>query len=370
MEKLDREAAKATMERWLAEKMPGVRDLSVIGFASPKAGNSAETIIFDVGYVQDGARRTEGLVLRRQHEGTDLFLNSDLRYQYGVLEAMARVPEPPTPEVIGLEMDRSVLGSPFYVMRRVEGRIVQQHPNYNTEGWLAELPVAQRGAVWKNALEAMAKVHRIDWRYGFAFMNEPARGAPGLDQYLHYVEEWFRWAAAGREQPTSDAALDYLKTNKPADAPVGLLWGDAIPANMLFAADNSVAAVIDWEMAALGPGEVDLGWWLFFDGLFAEGFGAPRLGGLPDRAEMIAIYEAAAGRKVENIDYYEVLAMVRLGIISTRQFDRQMSFGKLTPGSKAYTNNPIQAMIARKLGLPVPEVGEDFAELQRVASAR
>lgn len=366
MQSLDDETAGPILTDWLSKKMPGARDLSVEGLASPKAGNSAETVLFDVSFLEGGRPVRQGLVLRRQHEGTDLFLNSDLRYQYRVLETMALKPEPPTPEVIGLEMDRSILGAPFYVMRKAEGRIVQQFPNYNQSGWLTELPVQARGAVWRNALEAMAKVHRLDWRDGFEFMDDKARGPAGLDQYLAFVEDWFNWAAAGREQPTADAALAWLKANKPKDAPAGLVWGDAIPANLLFKDDQSVSAVIDWEMAALGPGEVDLGWWLFFDGLFTEGFGVPRLAGLPDRSEMIGVYEAAAGRKVSDIDYYEVLAMLRLGIISVRQFDRQMSFGRLTPGSKAYMHNPIQAMIARKLGLPEPEVGADFAEMQSV----
>jgi aminoglycoside phosphotransferase (APT) family kinase protein len=370
MEKMDLERARAVLADWLAKKMPQARDLKVLGFAPPKAGNSAETVFVDISYTEDGAPKTEQLVVRRQYEGTDLFLNSDLRWQWDVLKAMASKPGTRVPGVVAIEMDRSVLGSPFYVMEKVEGRVVQQHPNYNQHGWLAEAPVELRAKTWTSAIQAIAQIHKLDWRDGFQFMDDPKRGAPGLDQYLHYVEEWFHWAAAGREQPVADAALAWLKKNKPADAQVGVLWGDAIPANMLFAPDGSVAAVIDWEMAALGPGETDLGWWLFFDAMFSDGYGVPRLEGLPDRAQLIEIYEAAAGRKVENIDYYEILAMVRLGIISVRQFDRQMGFGKLTPGSMAYVNNPIQAMIARKLGLPVPDVGADFAEMVAAATGR
>jgi aminoglycoside phosphotransferase (APT) family kinase protein len=91
--------------------------------------------------------------------------------------------------------------------------------------------------------------------------------------------------------------------------------------------------------------------------------GVPRLAGLPEREQIIATYETEAGRHVGNIDYYEVLAMFRLAIIMVRGCDRHIALGNISPHSKALTHNPITAMIAHRLGLPVPQVGEDFAEL-------
>src|SRR3546814_13247284 len=61
-----------------------------------------------------------------------------------------------------------------------------------------------------NAIHAFAKLHRIEWRDGFEFLNQPERGEPGLDQYLNYMEEWYRWAAKGRTMPITDAALAYV----------------------------------------------------------------------------------------------------------------------------------------------------------------
>jgi aminoglycoside phosphotransferase (APT) family kinase protein len=348
---------------WLTDRLTSAQGLSIANVRSPKAGTSAETLLFDVIHTQNGRVLTEALVLRRQLEGADLFLDSDLRWQWQVMEAMSRQSAPPVPLLIGLEMDRSILGSPFFVMRKVEGRIVQQSPNYHREGWLAELPRERRADVWKNAAVAMAQIHRTPLNESFAFMQRS--GDEGLlDNYLQYVERWYAWAAAGREQPVADKALDYLRKNKPSNLGGGLLWGDSIPANMLFKPNGEVAAVLDWEMAALGPGEVDLAWWLFFDDFFSLGQGGVRLAGLPDRNEMVAMYEDAADRQVRDLEYFEVLAMVRLGIIVVRQFDRRMTAGALSPGSKAYLNNPVTAMTARRLGLPVPEVGDDYAEMR------
>jgi aminoglycoside phosphotransferase (APT) family kinase protein len=363
MSKVDGETDRKVIGEWLARRIPAARFLKIEEWEKPKVGNSAETIFVTAAFQQEGVLNRERLVLRRQMEGTDLALDADLGREFALLQALARHPRTRAPAVFGLETDRGVLGSPFYMMERIDGRTVQQYPNYNEEGWLADASPALRSRVWKNAIEAVAEIHKIDWVDGLRFLDDPKRGQPGLAQYLRHLEDWYVWAAQGREQPVGDAALAWLKTNMPAQTSLGVVWGDAIPANMIFASDGRVAGVIDWELAGLGPGEIDLGWWLFFDRLFSEGFGVERLAGLPDRAETIAIYEAAAGRMVVDIDYFEVLAMVRLGIIGVRQFDRQVSFGRIPPTSKAYLHNPMMAMIARKLDLPVPEVGADYAAL-------
>lgn len=82
--------------------------------------------------------------------------------------------------------------------------------------------------------------------------------------------------------------------------------------------NGTVSAVIDWEMAALGPAEVDVAWWLFFDDLFSTGMGVTRLEGLPDRLTSISWYESFAGRRLENMDYYDVLATFRMAIVGMR----------------------------------------------------
>jgi aminoglycoside phosphotransferase (APT) family kinase protein len=356
------------LETWLAHTLPHLEDVRIAAVTAPShAGQSAQTVFIQVHGVRDGARQVLDLVLRRQLEGMDLFLNSDLHWQCDVLKAMARQAGVRVPEVVGIEMERSVLGSPFYVMTRITGRVVPQNPNYNQAGWLTELTAEQRCLVWTNNIKALARVHKVDWRDGFEFMSGLTDGAPGLEQYLHHIERWFTWAANGREQPVADAALEWLRRNQPDNAPVQVIWGDAIPANTLFADDLSVAALLDWEMAALGPGEIDLAWFLLFDDFFSRGMGVPRLAGLPDREQIIATYETEAGRHVGNIEYYEVLAMLRLAIITVRGCDRQIALGNISSHSKALTHNPITAMIAHRLGLPVPQVGADFAQLLSAA---
>src|SRR3546814_11782936 len=70
----------------------------------------------------------------------------------------------------------------------------------------------------------------------------------------------------------SSDLLDYILQNKPAQAPVNVLWGDATPSNVMFDDEGKVKALIDWELATLGPAELDLAWWLYFDDLFSRRF--------------------------------------------------------------------------------------------------
>jgi aminoglycoside phosphotransferase (APT) family kinase protein len=360
----ERAAVRERLRGWFARRMPEWRDVEVSEPRTPLGtGNSAETSFVDVSYTSGGIPRHRKMVLRRQVEGSDLFLNADLATPYRMMDALKGHPHIRVPQTRGIEFDRTVLGSPFLVMDAVEGRVVDQMPNYNVSGWVADLDPSQRRALWFNAIDMIAELHKVDWRDGFEFLDEPVRGRPGLDQYLDWVREWYLWARKDRPQPVADAVLDYLFANKPADTVTGVLWGDATPANILFAPDLSVAAILDFEMAALGPGEVDLAWWLFFDDFYGPDVGIPRLPGLPDRDETIARYEQAAGRPVRNPDYYAVLARFRMNIVGIRWVDRLVAQGRLEAGTDVLTHNVITKQLAIQLGLPVPEPGEGFARM-------
>ena len=81
---------------------------------------------------------------------------------------------------------------------------------------------------------------------------------------------------------------------------------------------QSVAAVLDWEMATFGNPLQDLAWWNFIDRGFSEALGVPRLEGIPGYDETIARWQRATGLPVDNYHYYEVFAGFRYALILTR----------------------------------------------------
>jgi aminoglycoside phosphotransferase (APT) family kinase protein len=144
-----------------------------------------------------------------------------------------------------------------------------------------------------------------------------------------------------------------------------VLWGDPTPSNVMFNADGSVAALIDWELAALGPPELDLAWWLYFDDLFSRRFGVTRLPGLPTRDESVAIYEEAAGRKVQHLEYYDIVAALRMALVAVGAFNRQVGIGNITADNKSLNANLMTLYLAERLGLDLPELGPDFVSFMR-----
>jgi aminoglycoside phosphotransferase (APT) family kinase protein len=361
---LSLEIAQCALTPWLAARLES-SDLRITAWRAAGAGNSADTFFATVRSDLEGGARELRLVIRRQNLGSDIFLESNLELPTRVMAAVAAHPQGagiPVPRVIGLESDASLLGAPFMVMEQLPGRILPQSPNYNKEGWLAEMPAAERGQVWRSCLEMLARIHRLS-AGEFAFLDQPDRGATPLDQYLHWIEEWYQWARAGRPHRVTDIAIEYLKANKPSDPPTSLLWGDPQPTNLLFLPDGAISGVIDWEMAVIGPPEADLAWWLFFDDLFSKGMGVPRLEGLPERSACIEWYEAALGRPVRDLAYYDILAAFRMAIVGMRSTDRQIQRGRIPDTTTARENAPIVRLLAGLLGEPLPEVGADFAQL-------
>jgi aminoglycoside phosphotransferase (APT) family kinase protein len=362
---LSLESARRALAPWLAARLKSP-DLAIAAWRSAGAGNSADTFFATVtGYVEGDAQEMR-LVLRRQNLGSDIFLESDLGLPTRVMAAVAAHPQGaaiPVPRVIGVESDASLIGAPFMVMEQLPGRILPQSPNYNKEGWLADMPAQMQSRVWHGCLEMLARIHTLPVTGHFDFLDQPHRGRAPIDQYLHWIEEWYQWARAGRPHRITDVAIEYLKANRPRGGQVSLLWGDPQPSNLLFLGDGTISGVIDWEMAVLGPPEADLAWWLFFDDLFSKGMGVPRLAGLPDRAACIQSYESALGRPVDNMAYYGILAAFRMAIVGMRAADRQIQRGRIPATTTARENAPIVRLLAELLGEPLPEVGADFAEL-------
>lgn len=362
----DLEATRATMASWLAETC-GRSVTSVGELTPPDQGSSNETLLFDVTFDDDdgGGGGRERLVLRVQPDGNQLFRDPDVSFQWRVQRAVATHPAIPAPEVIAVERGDGVLGSPFYVMRAVEGRVLGDVPSPHQAGWLTELSPEERARWHRGALDVLLAVPEVDWREQLDWMAPPP-GTTGLRHLTDELLDWFRWAEEGRDLGVIAEAADHLAGHVPDDDTLVLSWGDARYGNMLFAEDLSVAAALDWEMAAIAPPQVDLGWWLMYDEFHTTCVGAPRLEGYPSREETIRLYEERSGRSVGDLAWYEMLAAFRFAVIISRYTLIQVERGVLQPSTTMHLGNPITQLLARQLGVPVPPLA---AEYQAMAEA-
>jgi aminoglycoside phosphotransferase (APT) family kinase protein len=354
--KIDPEQAARDLAKWLGTQLPGATDIRVTGVHVPSAsGLSTETVLFDAAWSQDGTEHTQGMVARVQPDGPGVFPSYDLRKEATVMRALADHTPVPAPKILFYEEDTSVLGSPFLVMARVDGRIPSDDPPFTAAGWVLDLEPARRGELWDNGLEVLAQIHSVDWRaLGLEFLDTPEQGS-GLSAQLDQWDRTHVWASDGEANPTVEAALRWLRDNRPADEGEQVLnWGDARVGNLIFADDLSVAAVLDWEMVSLASRELELGWWLFLIRHHTEGIGLPLPDGIPDAAESLARYERLTGHQVRDIEYYEIFAGTRLSIIMARAAHMMIAAGLLPPEATMALNNPASQLLAKLLGLPSP----------------
>jgi len=353
---------QARLRDWLENNVEGWRDVRIKPLeVTTGSGFSAEIFFVDVEYVDADGPCSRTCVVRRQPQDHEVVFGSSLKLQGQMIAALDALGSIKVPDWIGMELDPCVLDMPFIVMGRVDGHAATQNPNYNSAGWLFDMQPGQRGKSWRNAVEAYAAMAAIDWqRDGFDFMARPDWGEPGLDQYLGYIEAWYNSCRKDRPMPYVDKAIEYIRAAQPQDTTVNVLWGDSTPSNVMFAADGSVNALIDWELAALGPAELDLAWWLYFDDLFSRRFGVDRLDGLPTRDETIAIWEAATGRKARHLEYYDIVVALRMALVAIGAFDRQVAMGNITNENKSLNANFMTLYLAERLGMDLPELGPDF----------
>jgi aminoglycoside phosphotransferase (APT) family kinase protein len=351
----DLEADGKRLRDWLARRLPDARDLSISPLTAPQAtGFSNETLLFDLESGERGGRERRGLVVRIKPTGFQVFPEYDLSLQFRVMQILAGT-EVPVPRVLWIENDdASVLGAPFYVMERVAGRIPTDQPPYHSGGWMTELAPDERAAIWWNGIDALARIHRLDWRaLGFGFLERPALGATPFEQHLEYYRRYLAWAARGRPQPIAEAALARLERERPRETAPALVWGDARLGNVIFDG-TTAAAVLDWEMVTLGDPAQDLAWWLFLDSHHSEGIAAPRLPGFPSHAETIARWEEVTGRSAGDLRYWTVWAGFRFAVIMMRIAQQLVQYGVLPADSDLETNNTCTRMLAKLLDLPAP----------------
>ncbi len=120
--------------------------------------------------------------------------------------------------------------------------------------------------------------------------------------------------------PLIDRTFAWLEAHWPEEGETVLNWGDARVGNILYR-DFAPIAVLDWEMATVGPREVDLAWMIFLHEFFhdmAVTFGLPGMTDFMQRDSVIAEYEELTGHTVRNLDWFEVFAALRFAIVSIR----------------------------------------------------
>lgn len=319
------------LARWATHAIG--RDATV-GDVTPPEGNgmSSETVLFTLRTASDV--RGEPCVARLAPLPSlfPVFPEYDLDLQrrcMQLVEANTTVPVPQTPYY---ESDAAWVGTPFLVMSRIDGIVPSDNPPYVFGGWLVDATPQERARLQTSAVSVLARLHQCTPQScDLSFLEHPEHGDTALDRQLGYQRWYYGWAREGVTYPLIEATFEWLDGHRPAERPAVLNWGDSRIGNMLFR-DFETVAVLDWEMATVGPPEVDLSWMIFLHRFFqdiAEKFEMP---GLPDfmrREDVVDEYEQLSGYTIHDLEWFEVFAALRFATVSVRTSTRGIAYGMM-----------------------------------------
>jgi aminoglycoside phosphotransferase (APT) family kinase protein len=281
-------------------------------------GMSSETLFFTV-EAYGKAQRCVARLAPAQ-EAVPVFPAYDLAAQFEVMRLAGE--HIPVPKALWYEGDPSYLGAPFIVMERQEGLVPPDVMPYTFEGWLLEASPAQRRALQDRTVEILARLHAAP---------VPSTEGCGLRAHVDDARAYYGWAHSAMPIPLLERAFAWLEEHWPAQpGPDVLNWGDARIGNVMYR-DFTPVAVLDWEMAACAPREVDLGWMIFLHRFFQDLAEVFELPGLPDfmrREDVCATYHALSDYEPRDMDFYEMYAALRHGIIMARVWHRRIHFGE------------------------------------------
>jgi aminoglycoside phosphotransferase (APT) family kinase protein len=300
------------LEPWLREHFPDIGgELLVEQFPS---GHSNLTYFLRLGDLE--------LVLRRPPFGSKVKSAHDMGREYRVLSKLCTV-FPQAPQPLAECKDDSVLGAPFYVMRRIRGVILRRDP---PPGMLIAPDTARRMS--ESFIDTLAALHQIDYTsIGLADLGKP-------EGYVErQVSGWIKryYGSQTDELPEVEPISQWLTANMPAESGAALIHNDFKFDNVVLdAADvTRVSGVLDWEMSTLGDPLMDLGTAISYwidphdpDDMQLIRWGPTTLPGMYTRPQLVDRYSEQTGRTANDMVFYLAYAYFKTAVIAQQIYYR------------------------------------------------
>lgn len=250
------------------------------------------------------------LVLRKQPAGELLQSAHAVDREYRILRALAPtgVPVPPALFYCG---EREVIGTPFYVMRRLRGRVMSNYA-------LPEIAPRERSGYLFELAETLARLHAVDWKaLGLSDYGKPS------DFFARQIARWTRqWEASrGAGNEDIERLIAWLPTHIPEGDETTIAHGDYRMANVMFDSGKPrIIAILDWELSTLGHPLADAAYsslpWLtepdVFEGLRGCDLTAQQV---PTQQQYLQAYRSSSGRSTEVQPFHHAFALFRFAVI-------------------------------------------------------
>ncbi len=279
------------------------------------AGGASNPTFQLVTQTANGERK---FVLRKKPPGKLLASAHQVDREYRVMKAL-EVTDVAVPKMRHLCEDDSIIGTSFFVMDFLEGRIFR-------DARLPDLQPAERSAVYDAMNDMLAKLHKVDYRA----VGLESYGRPG-NYYERQIKRWTKQYRDAQTEliPEMESLIERLPARIPQDDTVTIAHGDYRLENMIFHPEEPrVLAILDWELSTLGHPLADLGYNCFLWHSKSESWGTLdgidlKTSGIPSEAEYVDAYLARMGQgKIDDWNFYLSFAVFRLASISQGVFRR------------------------------------------------
>jgi len=275
-------------------------------------------------------------ILRMKPSGPLLPSAHAIDREYRVMRALANT-EVPVPKMLAYCEDSTVLGTAFYVMEFLDGRVLLDQT-------LPGMSPAERGAIYSEMSRVLATLHGVDYKA----VGLESFGKPG-NYFTRQIQRWSRQLAES-SLPISTSMqrlMEWLPEHVPPGDESSVVHGDYRLDNLIFHPTQArVIGVIDWELSTLGHPLADISYqcmsWHIPPSLW-RGIGGVNLGelGLPSEAEYIQQYARATGRaSIAHWDFYMAYNLFRMsailhGIAQRAQAGNAAAADAVSVGTKA-----------------------------------
>lgn len=259
-------------------------------------------------------------VLRKKPPGQLLTSAHQVEREYRVMAALGGQGFP-VPTMRALCEDPTVIGTPFYVMDFLDGRIFR-------DARLPGLAPAERAAIYDNLNATLARLHGID----VAAAGLADYGRPG-DYFQRQIGRWTRQyrGAQTEDIPAMERLIETLPGRIPSDEASAIAHGDYRLENVMFhPSEPRIIAVLDWELSTLGHPLADIAYGCILYHSASESWGTLagvdlEAAGIPSQDEYVAAYCRRTGRaRIADFNVYLAFSMFRLASIGQGVFKRNI----------------------------------------------
>jgi aminoglycoside phosphotransferase (APT) family kinase protein len=333
----DPKELRSRLEAWFAQMLPPGSNPTVpeLDAATSANGMSSETVLLKTTWTEDGEPREEQLVARVAPDPSDVpvFPEYDLQRQFDVIRLVGELTSVPVPKVWWSDATGKATGVPLFVMERVDGIVPPDVMPYTFgDNWLFDATPEQQRTLQDASVEVLANLHGIDHaEERFAFLAHGDAGDTCLARRITHTQAWYEYARGDHRSELIEEGFKWLDDHWPEhEGPTAVVWGDSRIGNVMYR-DFKPCAVLDWEMAALGPRELDLAWMIYAHAVFEDLARVFELPGMPHFLtpdDVASTYESLTGHTPRDLDFYTAYAAVQWGIVFVRTGLRAVHFGE------------------------------------------